>query len=169
MNTKKMNLEIMETKRQIDLDKIDIHAILERLRLLEERVQYLESQQVRESAYDFEETLQKIEVTDFHLAQVIESNMEDQIISILVNHNKQYPFLKMCKHLCMFKEKWVFLTDADFKLMIETIEYKLLKIHQKQTESETNADNYFEVNKIMYGLNFAVRCKKIKVKLIEGL
>jgi hypothetical protein len=69
----------------------------------------------------------------------------------------------------MFKEKWVFLTDADFKLMIETIEYKLLKIHQKQTETETNADNYFEVNKIMYGLNFAVRCKKIKVKLIEGL
>jgi hypothetical protein len=167
MNIKKMNLANLD-KMDLKL-KPDLQTILERLRLLEERVQYLESQQLRESAYDFEETLKTIEVTDIHLAQVIESNMEDQIIAILINHNKQYPFLKMCKHLCMFKEKWVFLTDADFKLMIETIEYKLLKIHQKQSETETNADNYFEVNKIMYGLNFAVRCKKIKVKLIEGL
>jgi hypothetical protein len=153
----------------MDLETLDLNAILQRFRLLEERVRYLESQQVRESAYDFEETLKTIEVNEFHLAQVIESNMEDQIISILINHNKQYPFLKMCKHLCMFKEKWIFLTDADFKLMIETIEYKLLKIHQKQSETESNPDNYFEVNKIMYGLNFAARCKKIKVKLIEGL
>ena len=142
--------------------------ILERLRILEERVQYLESQQIRESAYDFDQSVANIEVNNFHLEQVIESNMEDQIINIIVNHNKQFPFLKMCKHLCMFKEKWVILSDSDFKYLIESIEFKLLKLHSLK-HTENDADKYFEINNIMYGLNFASRIKKIKNKLIDNI
>ena len=145
----------------------------ERVLLLEERVKYLENLikgKIEIDAYDFDETVNNIKVTTFHLSQVLKSNMEDQIIHIIVDHNKQFPFLKMSKDLSMYKKqfcKWIYLPDSDLKFLFLTIEYKLRKLYNEM--SYDNAEKYFEDNKIILGLDLNGRFKKIKNKLIDNI
>ena len=145
----------------------------ERVLLLEERVKYLENLikgKIEIDAYDFDETVNNIKVTTFHLSQVLKSNMEDQIIHIIVDHNKQFPFLKMSKDLSMYKKqicKWIYLPDSDLKFLFVTIEYKLRKLYNEM--SYDNAEKYFEDNKIILGLDLNGRFKKIKNKLIDNI
>jgi len=143
----------------------------ERVRMLEERVKYLENLikgKIDIDAYDFDESVNNIKVTTFHLSQVLKSNMEDQIIHMIVDHNKQFPFLKMSKDLSMYKnQKWVYLPDSDLKFLFLTIEYKIRKLYNEN--SYDNADRYFEDNKIILGLDLNGKFKKIKKKLIDNI
>jgi len=143
----------------------------ERVLLLEERVKYLENLikgKIEIDAYDFDETVNNIKVTTFHLSQVLKSNMEDQIIHIIIDHNKQFLFLKMTKELSMYKnKKWVYLPDSDLKFLFLTIEYKLRKLYNEN--SDDNAERYFEENKIILGLDLNGKFKKIKNKLIDNI
>ena len=146
----------------------------ERVRMLEERVKYLESlikaninKIDKIDAYDFDESVNNIKVTTFHLSQILKSNMEDQIIHIIVDHNKQFPFLKMSKELLMYKDKWVYLPDSDLKFLFITIEYKIRKLYSEMAYD--NAEKYFEDNKIILGLDLNGKFKKIKNKLIDCL
>jgi hypothetical protein len=147
-----------------------------RVQLLEERVSYLESlilkmshqNQIHDSEYDIDEIRNNITITTTHLSQILETNMEDQIISIIIEENKKKPFMKMTKHLFMYKTQigWVYMDDSDLKLLIETIEHKILLFHSK---SGQDAETHFDNNKIIYGLNLSLRFKKIKIKLIDNI
>lgn len=146
---------------------MDIQQLIERLQKLEQKVKELEEKEVKVDGYDFEKTIEEITINQFNILQILATNIEDVIISIICEHNKEYPFLQMRKQLCMFKSKWILLNDTDFKFMIDSIEFKILKIYSQKLHE--TADKYFENNKIMYGLNLSVRFKKIKNKLIDNI
>uniref|UniRef100_A0A6C0ESJ5 Uncharacterized protein n=1 Tax=viral metagenome TaxID=1070528 RepID=A0A6C0ESJ5_9ZZZZ len=151
-----------------------MEEVLLRLKFLEEKVIFLESRlelellntKKKTTFYDFEESLKNIIVEDFHLSQVLETNIEDQIISIIVDHNQQNTFLQIRKGLYKFQGEWIVMTDSDYKFMFETIEYKIIKLYSKTNQ---NADKYFENNKKVYGLNLSARFKKLKIKLIDNI
>lgn len=143
-----------------------------RIQSLEERVSYLESiikgfhKETNVSFHDFDDIKSTLIINKDHLTKVLETNMEEQILCMIINENKKRPFMKMTKHLCMYKNGWVYMEDSDLKLLIETIEHKLLLLHSK---SSYDPEKCFENNKIIYGLNLSVRFKKIKNKLIDTL
>ena len=159
-----------------DESESDESNMIIRVQLLEERVSYLESlilkmnqTQIHEPCqYDVDEVRNNITITTTHLSQILETNMEDQIISIIIEENKKKPFIKMTKHLFMYKNQlgWVYMDDSDLKLLIETIEHKILLFHSK---SGQDAETHFDNNKIIYGLNLSIRFKKIKIKLIDNI
>ena len=145
-----------------------------RVQLLEERVAYLESLikgiqgKNQNQYYDIDEIRENIIITDNHLSQILKTSMEEQIILIIVDINKKTPFMKMAKELSMYKGSngWVHMDDSDLKLFIETIEHKILLLHNK---SSRDAETHFDNNKIIYGLNLISRFKKIKNKLIDNI
>ena len=146
--------------------------LVRRVQSLEERVKYLESlimnqshsQSIQIKPYDFDEIRESITVNDNHLDQILKTNMEEQIIAIIVEENKKRPFIKMMKDLCMFKDgSWIRMDDSDLILLIRTIEHKVLLLHSNyQTDTEKSFDN----TNIIYGLNLS-RFKKIKSKIID--
>lgn len=149
--------------------------MVNRVQLLEKRVSDLESLIIHmthgkecQNQYDMDEVINDITINDKQLSQIIETNMEDQIISIIIEENKKKPFMKMTKHLFMYKNQlgWVYMDDSDLKLLIETIEHKILLFHSKSTQ---DVDKRFDNNKIIYGLNLSNRFKKIKIKLIDNI
>lgn len=149
----------------------DEKEMMIRIQSLEERVSYLESlikmnHEPCQSQYDIDEVRNDINITSTHLSNILESNMEDQIISIIIEENKKKPFMKMTKHLFMYKQGWVYMDDSDLKLLIETIEHKILLFHSKTGQ---DAETRFDNNKIIYGLNLSIRFKKIKIKLIDSI
>lgn len=143
-----------------------------RVQLLEERVAYLESLikglqgKNQNQYYDIDEIRKNIVITDNHLSQILQTSMEEQIILIIVDINKKTPFMKMAKELSMYKDGWVHMDDSDLKLFIETIEHKILLLHNKYSR---DAETHFDNNKIIYGLNLMTRFKKIKNKLIDNI
>lgn len=145
--------------------------MLIRVQLLEERVAYLESiikgfQCQPQGYHDIDTVRDSIIITEYHLSQILQSSMEEQIILIIVEINKKTPFMKMAKELSMYKDGWVHMDDSDLKLFIETIEHKILLFHSKRIR---DADTHFDNNKIIYGLNLIGRFKKIKNKLIDNI
>jgi ferredoxin-fold anticodon binding domain-containing protein len=145
--------------------------MLVRVQLLEERVAYLESiikgfQCQTQGYHDIDAVRENIVITDYHLSQILQTSMEEQIILMIIEINKKTPFIKMAKELSMYKGGWVHMDDSDLKLFIETIEHKILLFHSNcQRDVETHFDN----NKIIYGLNLMGRLKKIKNKLIDNI
>ena len=166
----------MERERE----KGEKDEILQRIKSLEERVKYLENlictangfkgqyQEIKEyKEYEFDEVKDMIVITHKHLARILETSMEDEIISIILEQNKKTPFMKMIKKLCMYKDSgWVSMDDSDLKLLIEIIEHKILVLNSK---SSNDPEKQFENNKIIYGLNLIHRFKKIKNIIIDNI
>ncbi len=146
--------------------------MLVRVQLLEERVAYLESiikgfqDQKSNQYYDIDEVRDNIIINEFHLSQILQTSMEEQIILMILEINKKTPFMKMAKDLCMYNNGWVRMDDSDLKLFIETIEHKILLFHSK---CPRDVETHFDNNKIIYGLNLMSRFKKIKNKLIDNI
>ena len=146
--------------------------MLVRVQLLEERVAYLESIikgfqcQKSNQYYDIDEVRENITINEFHLSQILQTSMEEQIILMILEINKKTPFMKMAKDLCMYNGSWVRMDDSDLKLFIETIEHKILLLH---SNSPRDVETHFDNNKIIYGLNLTTRFKKIKNKLIDNI
>ena len=146
------------------------HSLETYVHTLEERVAYLESIIMNMSMsdqknYDFDEIRTSIVITEMHLAQVLKTSMEEQIITIIVEENRKRPFIKMMKDLCMFKNQWIRMDDSDLILLIRTIEHKLLLLH---SQCPADPEKSFDTTNIIYGLNLG-RFKKIKNKLIESI
>ena len=146
------------------------HSLETYVHTLEERVAYLESIIMNMSGqgqknHDFDEIRTTIIITEMHLAQVLQTSMEEQIITIIVEENKKRPFIKMMKDLCMFKNQWIRMDDSDLILLIRTIEHKLLLLH---SQCPADPEKSFDTTNIIYGLNLG-RFKKIKNKLIESI
>ena len=143
------------------------HSLETYVHTLEERVAYLESIIVSGQGknYDFDEIRTSIVITEIHLAQVLKTSMEEQIIAIIVEENRKRPFIKMMKDLCMFKNQWIRMDDSDLILLIRTIEHKLLLLH---SQCHADPEKSFDTTNIIYGLNLG-RFKKIKNKLIESI
>lgn len=146
--------------------------MLVRVQLLEERVAYLESiikgfqGQKSNQYYDIDEVRKNITINEFHLSQILQTSMEEQIILMMLEINKKTPFMKMAKDLCMYNGSWVHMDDSDLKLFIETIEHKILLFH---SNCPRDVETHFDNNKIIYGLNLTTRFKKIKNKLIDNI
>ena len=91
------------------MDKETNFDLLQRVQSLEERVKYLESlimnqsqcqshsQSIQTKPYDFDEIRESITVNDSHLDQILKTNMEEQIIAMIVEENQKRPFIKMMK------------------------------------------------------------------------
>jgi hypothetical protein len=169
-------------------DKVDNHFLIEKIQSLEDRVKYLEDlicnatgtnilkshnqpgdyQEIKEyKEYDFDEVKDMIIITHKHLARILETSMEEEIISMILEQNKKTPFMKIIKKLCMYKDSgWVSMDDSDLKLLIEIIEHKILVLNSKSTN---DPEKQFENNKIIYGLNLIHRFKKIKNIIIDNI
>jgi hypothetical protein len=140
--------------------------ILARLEILEKKIAMLEKPQTN---YNFKDVIKGIVVSDEDIKEVINSNMEKHIIKIIVNTNNNTPFLKLKRTIYKCdKDTWIKLSDDDITYMFEYIEY-LLITQYKNSPISTSAEDYFENNSIMYGLNITKNFKKIKSLFVQSL
>lgn len=145
-----------------------MEELLERFKQLEDRVKFLESgtKKEKEKAHDFDEAIKDITVEDYHLSQILVSNMEDQLISIIAEYNRDKPFIQLRRQLYKYKEGWVIMADSDIIHLFENMEFKVMRLYSKESQEQ---EKYFDNNKIIYGLNIMTRLKQIKKKLIDNI
>jgi hypothetical protein len=144
-----------------------MEEILERLNFLEKRLAILEKRE-QSNCNNFKDTIVGIQLTEDDVSSALQSSIEEQIIRLLVEANNKTPFLKLKKILYKFDNDWVKLSDDDFKYMFEYIEYKLITLYKLRTHS-FGSEEFFEKNKIMYGLNFNKNNKRIKSLFLQSL
>ena len=140
--------------------------ILARLEILEKKLAILEKPATN---YNFKDVIKGIVVSDADIKEVIQTNMEQHIIKIINNTNNITPFLKLKRTIYKFdKDTLVKLSDEDITYMFEYIEY-LLITQYKNSPNATSAEDYFEHNSIIYGLNFTKNFKRIKSLFVQSL
>ena len=144
-----------------------MEEILERLKFLEKRVAILEKRE-QSNCNNFKETIVGIQLTEDDVSSALQSSVEEQIIRLLVEANNKTPFLKLKKILYKFDNDWVKMSDDDFKYMFEYIEYQLITLYKLRIHT-FGSEEFFEKNKIMYGLNFNKNSKKIKSLFLQSL
>jgi hypothetical protein len=143
-----------------------MEEILARLEILEKKIAILEKPQ---TSYNFKDVIKGIIVRDLDITEIIQTNMEQHIIKIINNTNKSTPFLKLKRTVYKFeKDEWIKLSDEDITYMFEYIEY-LLITQYKNSPIATSAEDYFENNSIIYGLNLTKNFKKIKSLFVQSL
>jgi len=141
--------------------------ILERLAFLEKRVAALEKQ-THEQENNFKEVIVSIEITEEDVSSALQSSVEELIIKLLIQTNNKTPFLKLKKILYKFDKEWVKVTDEDYTYMFEYIEYKLITLYKLRIHTFA-PEEFFDKNKIMYGLNFNKNMKRIKTLFLQSL
>lgn len=144
-----------------------MEEILERLKFLEKRVAILEKRE-QSNCNNFKETIVGIQLTEDDVSSALQSSVEEQIIRLLVEANNKTPFLKLKKILYKFDNDWVKMSDDDFKYMFEYIEYQLITLYKLRIHT-FGSEEFFEKNKIMYGLNFNKNNKRIKSLFLQSL
>ena len=144
-----------------------MEEILERLKFLEKRVAILEKRE-QSNCNNFKETIVGIQLTEDDVSSALQSSVEEQIIRLLVEANNKTPFLKLKKILYKFDNDWVKMLDDDFKYMFEYIEYQLITLYKLRIHT-FGSEEFFEKNKIMYGLNFNKNNKRIKSLFLQSL
>ena len=145
--------------------------LLKRLDELEKRIIYLESKEkIQDNIYsDFKNTINTVEITDENLTNIFKTSILSEIIKIIINKNKQMPFLQYKKHVYKFEnDNMVKMDDADYKYMFEYIEYLILKLF-KSYSLTLKSEDYYEKSNIIYGLKFDKNIKKIKSLFLESL
>lgn len=141
--------------------------ILERLAFLEKRVAALEKQK-QSQENNFKETIISIDITEDAVSSALQSSVEELIIQLLIQTNNKTPFLKLKKTLYKFDKDWIKVTDEDYKYMFEYIEYKLITLYKLRIHT-FGPEEFFDKNKIMYGLNFNKNIKRIKTLFLQSL
>ena len=144
-----------------------MEEILERLKFLEKRVAILEKRE-QSNCNNFKETIVGIQLTEDDVSSALQSSVEEQIIRLLIEANNKTPFLKLKKILYKFDNDWVKMSDDDFKYMFEYIEYQLITLYKLRIHT-FGSEEFFEKNKIMYGLNFNKNNKRIKSLFLQSL
>jgi hypothetical protein len=146
-----------------------MEVILEKIRLLEERIAILEKNGPTQTSINFKESIKSIKVSVSDLELIIDSSMVKHIIKILCDANNKSHFLKMKKDLYKFEDnEWSILTDNDFIYMFEYIEY-LIQSEYKEFSITLNEEDFLDTNKIIYGLNLKKNLKKIKTLFLQSL
>jgi len=141
--------------------------ILERLAFLEKRVEILEKQkQTQEN--NFKETIISVQITEEDVSSALQSTVEELIIQLLIQTNNKTPFLKLKKTLYKFDKDWIKMSDDDYKYMFGYIEYQLITLYKLRIHT-FGPEEFFEKNKIMYGLNFNKNIKRIKTLFLQSL
>jgi len=144
-----------------------MEEILERLNFLEKRLAILEKRE-QSNCNNFKDTIVGIQLTEDDVSSALQSSVEEQIIRLLVEANNKTPFLKLKKILYKFDNDWVKMSDDDFKYMFEYIEYQLITLYKLRIHT-FGSEEFFEKNKIMYGLNFNKNNKRIKSLFLQSL
>ena len=144
-----------------------MEEILERLAFLEKRVAILEKRE-QENCNNFKDTIISIKITEDDVSSALQSSVEEQIIRLLIDSNNKTPFLKLKKILYKFDKDWIKMSDDDYKYMFEYIEYQLITLYKLRIHT-FGPEEFFEKNKIMYGLNFNKNSKRIKTLFLQSL
>jgi hypothetical protein len=143
-----------------------MEEVLARLEILEKKLAMLEKPQAN---YNFKDVIKGIVVSDADVKEVIQTNMAQHIIKIINSTNNATPFLKLKRTIYKFdKDELVKLSDDDITYMFEYIEY-LLITQYKNSPISSSAEDYFENNSIIYGLNLTKNFKKIKTLFVQSL
>jgi len=143
-----------------------MEEVLARLEILEKKMAMLEKPQAN---YNFKDVIKGIVVSDADVKEVIQTNMAQHIIKIINSTNNATPFLKLKRTIYKFdKDELVKLSDDDITYMFEYIEY-LLITQYKNSPISSSAEDYFENNSIIYGLNLTKNFKKIKTLFVQSL
>ena len=144
-------------------------VILEKIRLLEERISILEKNTTQQKSINFKESIKSIKVMPHDITVIIDSSMVTHIIKILCDANNKSHFLKMKRDLYKFEDnEWSIITDNDFIYMFEYIEY-LIQTEYKEYSVTLNEEDFLDTNKIIYGLNLKKNFKKIKSLFLQSL
>lgn len=149
-----------------------MEAILKRLDALEKEIALLKSNSkgldIEVEVSSFKVAISNITITDKDLSLVYNSSMKKQIIRIISEFNKKYPFLKWRRVLYKYEEAWVTLEDEDIIYMIEEVEKLLIALYTQKSK-ELNPEKYFETAEIVYSLNLNKNFKKIKSELLQSI
>jgi hypothetical protein len=143
-----------------------MEEILARLEILEKKLAMLEKPQTN---YNFKDVIKGIVVSESDIKEVLHTSMMQHIIKIINNANNSTPFLKLKRTIYKCeKDTWIKLSDEDITYMFEYIEY-LLITQYKNSPNSTSADDFFDHNTIIYGLNLTKNFKKIKTLFVQSL
>jgi hypothetical protein len=150
-----------------------MELLLKRLDELEKRIHILEngnnSNVVSNEITDFKDTIKLIKITNDNLLNIFNTSLTDEFIKIIIELNKITPFLQYKKHV--FKLENNVLTkmeDNDYKYLFEYVEYLIIKEFNVYS-SQLKSDDFFEKNKIIYGLKIDKNFKKIKSLFLQAL
>ena len=151
-----------------------MELLLKRLDELEKRIAILESGHTIDSKpnemNDFKDTIKLIKINNEHLLNIFNSSVMDELIKIIIEMNSTHPFLQYKKFV--FKLENNILTkmeDSDYKYLFEYIEYIIIKEFNIYSSQLKNPDDFFEKNKIIYGLKIDKNFKKIKSLFLQAL
>jgi len=148
-----------------------MEQLLERIEQLEKRVLFLENQKVNENKdlNDFKESIKLIKISNDNLINIFNTTFEEELIKILVQFNIKTPFLQYKKYLYKFENgNMIKVEDEDYKYIFGYVEYLIIKeFHQYSLTLKS--DDFFEKNKIIYGLNLSKNFKKIKSLFLQSL
>jgi hypothetical protein len=145
-----------------------MEELLQRLNDLEKRVNMLEKNKNTSDYCSFKDSICSISINEDNLTSIFNTSMSDEIIKIIVNKNKETPFLHYKKVVYKYENEMIAMEDADYKYMFEYVQYLIIK---KFTEYSSNlkSDEYFEKNNIILGLNLNKNFKKVKTLFLKSL
>ena len=151
-----------------------MELLLKRLDELEKRIAILEGSHTIDSKpnemNDFKDTIKLIKINNDNLLNIFNSSVMDELIKIIIEMNSTHPFLQYKKFV--FKLENNILTkmeDSDYKYLFEYIEYIIIKEFNIYSAQLKNPDDFFEKNKIIYGLKIDKNFKKIKSLFLQAL
>ena len=145
-----------------------MEELIKRLNDLEKRVAILENRKSSSTYGSFKETISTIVISEDNLINIFNTSMIDELIKVILDKNKEIPFLQYKKHVYKYENEMIEMTDDDYKYMFEYVQYLIIKQFTEYCV-KLKSDDYFEKNNIIVGLNLTKNFKKVKSLFLKSL
>jgi hypothetical protein len=145
-----------------------MEELIKKVNDLEKRLALLENRKQNSTYGQFKETISSIVISEDNLNSIFNTSMMDEIIKIILDKNKETPFLQYKKHVYKYDTEMIEMTDDDYKYMFEYVQYVIIKQFTEYCV-KLKSDDYFEKNNIILGLNLTKNFKKIKSLFLKSL
>jgi len=145
-----------------------MEELIKKVNDLEKRLALLENRKQNSTYGQFKETISSIVISEDNLNSIFNTSMMDEIIKIILDKNKETPFLQYKKHVYKCDTEMIEMTDDDYKYMFEYVQYMIIKQFTEYCV-KLKSDDYFEKNNIILGLNLTKNFKKIKSLFLKSL
>jgi hypothetical protein len=151
-----------------------MEEILNRIANLEKRIAELENKNVNDVSKneynDFITTIGSFCVDEKNLINIFNTSLIDEIIKIILNKNKEQPFLQYKKQVYKYENKIMHKMEDDYYIkLFNHIEYLIIQEFNLYSNKNKNSEQFFEKSKIIYGLNINKNFKKIKSLFLQAL